>query len=162
MKYYKVKFINSYEVNEGCTSVSLSSKDYFYKSELPLKKQDIYSITTDQTYSNPVMIIDVYNKVESTHPIKTIVEAIDITSNKVKKPVLEKPIIYINDNKGTVACKWADGTTTKAKTSEDDAINFNPEMGIALCYLKHFIPNVSQTQLNKAIFNAETVDSSKK
>lgn len=72
-----------------------------------------------------------------------------------------KKVIF---NEPATIVLWSDGTKTVVKRQEDDAIEFDPEVGYAMCYLKKLLGNTGSFNKifrNKAYLEAmESIDES--
>ena len=130
MKIVEVKFI---------TNGDYSEKNYYYITNLDLINGAIYNIVADgfYRYANPIIIIN--NNIASFNYTKLR----EITSAQLldapHKPDGDVENIWLNEYKGVVVVKWADGTKTKVRCQDGE--EFDAEKGIALCFMKKAFNN---------------------
>lgn len=110
-------------------------KIYTYKSKMKLEEGEKYKISSVwKTYENPVTIKCRSSVLYGSMPVDQLVEIVKaerVYDKKIKNPISQ---VYFNEEKGTTAVKWYDGTTTKV--SVQDGEPFDREKGIALCFMK--------------------------
>lgn len=133
-------------------------KIYTYKSKMKLEVGEKYKISSEyRTYENPVTIRSCtpYSSIPASQVVE-ITKAERTYDKKIKSPISQ---VYFNEEKGTTAVKWYDGTTTKV--SIQDGEPFDKEKGIALCFMKRKYNNRGAyfNIIKKGIENA--IDSNK-
>lgn len=140
MKYISVRFINS--------NGSLSCSTYLYKTNLNMVKGAKYDITADNSYKydNPIIVMNIVKADEVSdelrsrlddRAIRKITHA-KILGVKVEEEEIDHGIkgVWFDKDKGITVVKWQDDTITKVVCSENDV--FNPECGLAMCYMKRW------------------------
>lgn len=115
-----------------------SNQIYEFLTNLKLQPGALYSIIADDKieYNNPVYIVEYRDKQSYNGPLRILTKA-----NIVKgAPLPDDKIVNVWFNQGTTTIKWKDGTVTTVTTQWAD--DFDPEKGIALCYMKKFFNNL--------------------
>lgn len=140
LKYVSVRFINP--------NGSLSSSTYIYRTNLNMVKGAKYDITADNSYKydNPVLVVDIVRVDEMSCGLEAKLDEratrkithAELLGVKVEEEKVEHDIkgVWFNKDKRTTVVKWQDGTITKVVCSENDI--FNPECGLAMCYMKRW------------------------
>ena len=133
MKIVSVKFKNG------------NGRIYYYKTKIDnLLEGGVYDITVDDKtkYDNYIVVVD--SDVDTTSPWVSIPNNLrEITKVRLikapKKTDGNVENIWINERKGTTVIKWKDGTKTKVCCQNDE--EFDPEKGIAMCFMKKAFKN---------------------
>lgn len=113
-------------------------KEYFFNTNLNLIKGGVYRIVADNRtiYDNEVKVVEIYvNQRDSA--FRKITEAKLILAPPKPKKLYKK--IIVNEARETVCVLWKDGTKTIMKPQPGD--KFDPEKGIALCFMKRSYGN---------------------
>lgn len=115
-----------------------SNQIYEFLTNLKLQPGALYNIVADDKieYNNPVYIVEYKEKQSYSGPLRILTKA-----NIIKgAPLPDDQIVNVWFNEGTTTIKWKDGTVTTVTTQWTD--DFDPEKGIALCYMKKFFNNL--------------------
>lgn len=109
---------------------------YMYNTSEDMRVGRRYHIVTSvgDTYGNAA--VTVVDKVSngSLRNLKTITKAVWADQNtKAPHPIKS---VRLNRNRGETTVYWKDGTSTTVHTHGEDKKSFNPEVGVAMCFMK--------------------------